>query len=121
MAYAALYFRVCLTWLLFLFISSKQHGGRDRHFCIGVHDISPLVEKLKAHNITYTMSMSGRPAVFFRDPGGWFKQERGRWSSARCCASYAAISPSNSASCYDPAVYCLTHSSIAWHTPHMQT
>jgi hypothetical protein len=51
-----------------------QHGGRDRHFCIGVHDISPLVEKLKAHDITYTMSMSGRPAVFFRDPGESFEE-----------------------------------------------
>lgn len=46
-----------------------EHGGRDRHFCVGIEDMDPLVEKLKAANITYTESMSGRRAVFFRDPG----------------------------------------------------
>ncbi len=46
-----------------------QHGGRDRHVCVGVTDIKPLVEKLDAHGVAYTMSKSGRPAVFFRDPG----------------------------------------------------
>jgi len=45
-----------------------EHGGRDRHFCVGVADIKPLVEKLQAAGVKYTMSMSGRPAVFFRDP-----------------------------------------------------
>ncbi|KAI8470178.1 MAG: glyoxylase family protein [Monoraphidium minutum] len=45
-----------------------QHGGRDRHFCIGVADIAPLVAKLDAAGIPFTKSMSGRPAVFFRDP-----------------------------------------------------
>lgn len=44
------------------------HGGRDRHFCVGVTSIDPLVERLKTSNIEFTMSMSGRPAVFFRDP-----------------------------------------------------
>lgn len=45
-----------------------EHGGRDRHFCIGVESIEPLVQKLEAAGITYTKSMSGRPALFFRDP-----------------------------------------------------
>eukprot|EP00199_Chlamydomonas_sp_CCMP681_P003452 CAMPEP_0119107974 /NCGR_PEP_ID=MMETSP1180-20130426/12705_1 /TAXON_ID=3052 ORGANISM="Chlamydomonas cf sp, Strain CCMP681" /NCGR_SAMPLE_ID=MMETSP1180 /ASSEMBLY_ACC=CAM_ASM_000741 /LENGTH=173 /DNA_ID=CAMNT_0007093529 /DNA_START=222 /DNA_END=740 /DNA_ORIENTATION=- len=45
-----------------------EHGGRDRHFCLGVQDIKPLVERLEAANITFTKSMSGRPAIFFRDP-----------------------------------------------------
>jgi len=45
-----------------------EHGGRDRHFCIATDDIKPLVEKLEAAGVEYTMSMSGRPAVFFRDP-----------------------------------------------------
>lgn len=45
-----------------------EHGGRDRHFCIGVEDIQPLVERLTAAGVKYTESMSGRPAVFFRDP-----------------------------------------------------
>lgn len=46
-----------------------QHGGRDRHICLGVPDIQPLVKKLEEAGIKYTKSMSGRPAVFFRDPG----------------------------------------------------
>lgn len=45
-----------------------DHGGRDRHFCVGVASIDPLVEKLEAAGIPYTKSMSGRPALFFRDP-----------------------------------------------------
>mmetsp|Transcript_34393 Transcript_34393/g.76389 ORF Transcript_34393/g.76389 Transcript_34393/m.76389 type:complete len:205 (+) Transcript_34393:132-746(+) len=50
------------------FDGRPEHGGRDRHTCIGVESIKPLVERLSAAGITYTMSMSGRPAVFFRDP-----------------------------------------------------
>lgn len=45
-----------------------EHGGRDRHFCLALDTIEPLVEKLEAAGIEYTKSMSGRPAVFFRDP-----------------------------------------------------
>jgi glyoxylase I family protein len=45
-----------------------EHGGRDRHFCVGVEDIEPLVAKLEAAKVPYTRSMSGRPAIFFRDP-----------------------------------------------------
>lgn len=44
------------------------HGGRDRHFCIGVESIEPLVDRLTSAGIKFTESMSGRPAVFFRDP-----------------------------------------------------
>lgn len=45
-----------------------EHGGRDRHFCVGVKDIAPLQEKLDKAGIEYTKSMSGRQAMFFRDP-----------------------------------------------------
>ncbi|PNW78161.1 hypothetical protein CHLRE_10g466500v5 [Chlamydomonas reinhardtii] len=45
-----------------------EHGGRDRHFCVGVASIEPLVEKLEAAGVSYTKSMSGRAALFFRDP-----------------------------------------------------
>ena len=45
-----------------------KHGGRDRHFCVGVADLKPLVAKLEAAGVGYTKSASGRPAVFFRDP-----------------------------------------------------
>jgi hypothetical protein len=37
--------------------------------CAGVESIKPLVTRLEASGINYTMSKSGRPAVFFRDPG----------------------------------------------------
>jgi catechol 2,3-dioxygenase-like lactoylglutathione lyase family enzyme len=45
-----------------------QHGGKDRHFCIGVKNLDPLTKALEAENIPYTASRSGRPAIFFRDP-----------------------------------------------------
>ncbi|KAL4857574.1 5'-3' exoribonuclease 2 [Chlorella vulgaris] len=45
-----------------------KHGGRDRHTCIGVEDIEPLEARLKEAGVDYTRSMSGRPAIFFRDP-----------------------------------------------------
>eukprot|EP00879_Flechtneria_rotunda_P000605 GHRR01000716.1.p1 GENE.GHRR01000716.1~~GHRR01000716.1.p1 ORF type:complete len:205 (+),score=33.91 GHRR01000716.1:77-691(+) len=45
-----------------------EHGGRDRHFCIGVANLDALAEKLEKAGVTYTHSMSGRPAIFFRDP-----------------------------------------------------
>ena len=38
--------------------------------CAGVESIKPMVARLDAAGIKYTMSKSGRPAVFFRDPGG---------------------------------------------------
>lgn len=44
------------------------HGGRDRHFCIGVRELEPLAQKLEAAKVPFTRSMSGRPALFFRDP-----------------------------------------------------
>jgi len=45
-----------------------HHGGRDRHFCVGVDSIEPLEARLREAGIEYTRSMSGRPAIFFRDP-----------------------------------------------------
>jgi glyoxylase I family protein len=47
-----------------------QHGGRDRHLAITVDSIEPLVENLDEAAIPYTMSKSGRRAVFCRDPDG---------------------------------------------------
>lgn len=35
----------------------------------GVEDIEPLEARLKEAGVEYTRSMSGRPAIFFRDPG----------------------------------------------------
>lgn len=45
-----------------------KYGGRDRHFCVGVDSIELLVKRLTEAGIKYTESISGRPAVFFRDP-----------------------------------------------------
>jgi glyoxylase I family protein len=45
-----------------------EHGGRDRHVCVNVKSIDPVIERLDAAGVEYTMSKSGRRAVFFRDP-----------------------------------------------------
>lgn len=46
------------------------HGGRDRHTAVGVRDISLLQQRLETHDLAYTMSKSGRKALFCRDPDG---------------------------------------------------
>lgn len=58
-----------------------EHGGRDRHVCVGVQSIAPLEEKLTAAGISFTRSMSGRPALFFRDPDQNVLEvgEMGKW------------------------------------------
>lgn len=40
---------------------------RDRHAAITVRSLAPLLESLKRHDWTYTMSSSGRRAIFLRD------------------------------------------------------
>ncbi|RVW43892.1 hypothetical protein CK203_072318 [Vitis vinifera] len=45
-----------------------EHGGRDRHACIAIRDVSKLKEILDEAGIPYTLSKSGRPAIFTRDP-----------------------------------------------------
>ncbi|KNA03326.1 hypothetical protein SOVF_210290 [Spinacia oleracea] len=45
-----------------------EHGGRDRHACIAIKDVSKLKEILDKAGIPYTLSRSGRPALFTRDP-----------------------------------------------------
>lgn len=47
-----------------------QHGGRDRHLALGVNDLQAIRQRLEAAGITYTMSRSGRAALFCRDPDG---------------------------------------------------
>jgi len=46
------------------------HGGRDRHTALGVRDWDALKAKLDGAGIAYTLSRSGRRALFFRDPDG---------------------------------------------------
>ena len=46
------------------------HGGRDRHTALFVSGLGELRARLDARNIPYTMSRSGRAALFCRDPDG---------------------------------------------------
>jgi glyoxylase I family protein len=47
-----------------------SHGGRDRHTALGVRDFDALRARLDAAGLTYTLSRSGRSALFVRDPDG---------------------------------------------------
>ncbi len=47
-----------------------SHGGRDRHVAIGVAGWAELRARLDAQAIPYTLSRSGRAALFVRDPDG---------------------------------------------------
>lgn len=44
-----------------------EHGGRDFHFALRVLSIEVYIEKLDAMNIRYSMSKSGRKALFVKD------------------------------------------------------
>ena len=46
------------------------HGGRDRHTALGVRGWDELRTRLDAANLPYTLSQSGRQALFVRDPDG---------------------------------------------------
>ncbi|HEY8095823.1 MAG TPA: VOC family protein [Methylobacter sp.] len=47
-----------------------EHGGRDRHIALSVPDLAPVREVLDNNAIAYTLSKSGRQALFCRDPDG---------------------------------------------------
>ena len=44
-----------------------EHGGRDRHLALRVSDLDTLVSRLEQASIPYTLSQSGRAALFCRD------------------------------------------------------
>ena len=44
------------------------HGGRDRHVALTVSDFDGLMARLQQAEIAYTLSQSGRRALFCRDP-----------------------------------------------------
>jgi glyoxylase I family protein len=46
------------------------HGGRDRHTALGIRDWDGLRIRLDAAGLPYTLSQSGRSALFVRDPDG---------------------------------------------------
>lgn len=47
-----------------------EHGGRDRHTALGVAAWEDLKTRLDAAGVPYTLSRSGRRALFVRDPDG---------------------------------------------------
>lgn len=47
-----------------------EHGGRDRHVALTVSNLDPVRETLDRNGIVYTLSKSGRRALFCRDPDG---------------------------------------------------
>jgi glyoxylase I family protein len=47
-----------------------EHGGRDRHVALNALALAPIQDILNKAGITYTMSKSGRRALFCRDPDG---------------------------------------------------
>lgn len=47
-----------------------EHGGLDRHTAFFVNNLDALKAKLDAAQIKYTLSKSGRQALFCRDPDG---------------------------------------------------
>ena len=47
-----------------------SHGGRDRHMALGISDLESLIAQLADAGIPYTLSRSGRRALFCRDPDG---------------------------------------------------
>jgi catechol 2,3-dioxygenase-like lactoylglutathione lyase family enzyme len=51
-------------------LQRPAHGGRDRHVALAVSDLAGLVERLEQAGIVYTLSQSGRSALFCRDPDG---------------------------------------------------
>jgi glyoxylase I family protein len=47
-----------------------EHGGRDRHIALSVQELGPIREVLDKTGTAYTLSKSGRKALFCRDPDG---------------------------------------------------
>lgn len=47
-----------------------EHGGRDRHVALNALSLTSIQDTLNKAGIVYTMSKSGRRALFCRDPDG---------------------------------------------------
>ena len=47
-----------------------QHGGRDRHTALTVADLDVIITELGKANLPFTLSSSGRRALFCRDYDG---------------------------------------------------
>jgi glyoxylase I family protein len=49
-------------------LQRPAHGGRDRHVALAVSDLAKLIARLDQAGTAYTLSQSGRRALFCRDP-----------------------------------------------------
>lgn len=49
-------------------LDRPEHAGRDRHLALQVDSIEKLAKQLAAAKIKYSLSRSGRKALFCRDP-----------------------------------------------------
>lgn len=47
-----------------------EHGGRDRHLAFSVSGFDAILAHLESNGIPYSLSQSGRKALFCRDPDG---------------------------------------------------
>lgn len=47
-----------------------DHGGRDYHFALRVDSIAEYIDKLDKSSVSYTLSKSGRKALFIKDLDG---------------------------------------------------
>jgi len=50
--------------------ANGRHGGRDRHVALEVADLEAAIAVLERAGVAYTLSRSGRRALFCRDPDG---------------------------------------------------
>jgi glyoxylase I family protein len=51
-------------------LQRPAHGGHDRHVALEASDFERLIARLEQAGIVYTLSSSGRRALFCRDPDG---------------------------------------------------
>jgi glyoxylase I family protein len=51
-------------------IGRPEHGGRDRHVALTVASLDPVLESLEKSQVPYSLSKSGRRALFCRDRDG---------------------------------------------------
>lgn len=49
-------------------LERPAHGGRDRHVAFLINDLDELQARLTRADIPFTLSQSGRRALFCRDP-----------------------------------------------------
>lgn len=49
---------------------TARHGGRDYHLALDVTDLDAVIAALDFAGVAFTLSRSGRRALFCRDPDG---------------------------------------------------